>query len=235
MKITFQYILVIASCMALFSCEKDNFEEPKSKLDGRLVYQGQPIGVENYQVPFELYQYGFGRVGAIGSAFAQDGLFSAMLFDGDYKFIVPNGQGPFVWPKTAGGGPDSLSIQLSGSKVMDIDVTPYYMIRNPQITAAGGKVTANFSVEKVITGADARNIDDVTLYINKTQFVSGNENEKIASAGKGGGDIADPNNISLEVGVPAILPTQNYVFARVSIKISGIEDRIFSPLVKVSL
>jgi len=29
-------------------------------------------------------------------------------------------------------------------------------------------------------------------------------------------------------------PTQNYVYARIGVKISGLEDMIFSPLVKIS-
>jgi hypothetical protein len=35
--------------------------------------------------------------------------------------------------------------------------------------------------------------------------------------------------------VPAIVPTQNYVYARVGVKIAGVEDMIFSPVVKVTL
>ncbi|MEJ7676966.1 MAG: DUF3823 domain-containing protein [Segetibacter sp.] len=70
----------------------------------------------------------------IGASFAQDGSFSALLFDGDYKFIIPNGQGPFMWKQTAAGAPDSLAITLRGTQTLDVDVTPFYMIRTPQIT-----------------------------------------------------------------------------------------------------
>jgi hypothetical protein len=71
----------------------------------------------------------------------------------------------------------------------------------------------------------------VSLYVNKTQFVSGADN--IAIKDMVGTDIADPNNISLTVKVPPIVPKQNYVFARIGLKIAGVEDMIFSPVQKI--
>lgn len=233
MKIQFHYIVLIALCAAAASCKKDNYEAPSSTLKGRIVYQGEAIGVERDQVPYELYQYGFGKVGPIGASFAQDGSFSALLFDGDYKFIIPNGQGPFRWKQTATGAPDSLPVTLRGTQTLDVDVTPFYMIRTPQITGGGGNVSATFKVEKIITDANAKDIERVSLYINKTQFVSGGDN--IAITNLASADITDPNNINLSVKVPAIVPTQNYVFGRIGVKIAGVEDMIFSPVQKVQL
>jgi len=230
--IKLQYIALIVLCAVAVSCKKDNYSAPGTKLSGRIVYKGEAIGVENYQVPYELYQFGFGKVGPIGSSFAQDGSYSAILFNGQYKLIIPNGQGPFLWKKTAGGAPDSLAINLQGDQTLDLEVMPYYMLRSPQLAAAGGKVNATFKIEKVITDVNAKDIENVTLYINKTQFVSGADN--IASAGMNGAAIADPNNVALSVTIPTITPTQNYVFARIGLKIAGVEDRIFSPVQKIS-
>lgn len=236
MKIGFQYIVFFALCGTLFSCEKDNYKAPSSTLNGKLVYQGEPIGVERNQVPFQLYQYGFGLVGPIGSSFAQDGSYSAVLFDGDYKFIIPNGQGPFMLKQTSSGAPDSIAISLRGNQTQDIEVMPYYMIRNPQFTVAGGKITATFKVEKIVTDSTmAKNIEKVEFYINKTQFVSRGGDDNIASTDMDGGDIADMSNITLTVDVPAIVPTQNYVFARVGVKIDGVEDRLYSQVQKVQV
>ena len=231
MKIKLHHIVLLFCGISLLSCKKDNYDAPSSTLSGKLVYKGEGFGLEKDQVPFELYQYGFGKVGPIGASFTQEGTYSALLFDGEYKLIIPNGQGPFLWKKTTAGKPDSVVVNLKGSQVLDLEVTPYYMIRSTQITASGGKVNASFNVEKIITDADAKDIENVTLYINKTQFVSGANN--IANAGIAGAAITDPNSISLSVTVPSIAPAQNYVFARVGLKIAGVEDRIFSPLVKV--
>lgn len=233
MRKKFQYILLLACAVTVFSCKKDNYDAPGSSLSGRLTYKGETFGVERNQVPFELYQYGFGKVGPIGQTFAQDGTWSSLLFDGDYKFIVPNGQGPFMWKKTSSGAPDSTAITVRGGQTLDIEVTPYYMIRTPQIAAASGRATATLKLEKIITDAiNGKGIDEVTLYINKTQFVSGGDN--IAAASVAGSAITDLNNISVSVAIPSITPTQNYVFARIGLKISGVEDRIFSPLVKLT-
>jgi hypothetical protein len=108
------------------------------------------------------------------------------------------------------------------------------MIRNSKITGSGTNISANCKIEKIITDSiNAKNIDRITLYINKTQFVSGADN--IASTTILGSGITDPNNISLSLTVPAIVPTQNYVFARIGIKIAGVENLLFSPLQKIQL
>ncbi len=226
------YILSLILITAFFSCKKkDNYDPPTSQLTGALMYKGDSIPVEYIRVPFLLYQDGFGKVGSINETFDQDGVMHALLFDGIYKFIIPNGKGPFLWNKTAAGNPDTLLITVNGNTTKNIEVMPYYMIRNQQITGGGGNVTATFKLEQIITGANAKGIESVTLYINKTQFVSGSDN--IKSTGMSGSSIIDPNNISLTVPIPSITPTQNYVFARIGVKISGVENLLFSPLKKI--
>jgi hypothetical protein len=234
MKRQFLYIALAVFSVAAFSCKKDNYEEPKSNLTGKFHYKGEPIYVQYDQVPFELYQYGFGKVGPINGTITQEGTYSHVLFDGNYKMVVRAGQGPFYWPQT-GGKSDSLSITVNGDTKMDVEVEPYYMIRSPQITkGTGSTVTATFKIEKIIQdAARAKSIETAALFINKTQFVSGNDN--IARTNVAGTAIADPNNVSLSVTVPTISPTQNYVFARIGVKSVGVEDWIFSPVVKISL
>jgi hypothetical protein len=232
MKNCFKYILILTISASFVSCKKDNYAEPGSFLTGKLMYNGDSIQLERNQVPFQLYQYGFGKVGPINGTFEQNGSYSALLFDGNYKLIIPNGQGPFLWKQNAVGDPDSLSITLNGSQTVNLEVTPYYMIRNTHISGSGGTVTATFKIDKIITDSLAKDIERVSLYINKTQFVSGGEN--IALKDMAGSDITDPDNVTLSVSVPALATTQSYVFARVGIKIANVEDMIFSPLEKVS-
>lgn len=235
MKKLCRYIVIPALFLSFYSCKKDNRAAPATFLTGAIMYKGDSINVERNQVPYRLYQYGFGKVGQIGNntTFQQNGSYSQVLFDGDYKLIIPNGQGPFLWKKDANGNPDSLAISLKGNQTVNLEVTPYYMIRNAQISASGGIVTANFKIDKIITDSLAKNIERVSLYINKTQFVSGGDN--IALKDMAGGAITDPNNITLTVTVPPITPTQNYIFARVGVKIANVEDMIFSPLQKIPL
>lgn len=230
----FQYIIVLICVVGLWSCKKDNYDPPSSVLEGRLVYQGEPIHVEFDQVNYEVYQFGFGMVGALPDTyFDQDGSYSLLLFDGEYKLLIPNGQGPFRWKQTASGAPDSLTVNVSGNQTLDLEVTPYYMIRNASLTGGENSVTGSFALEKIITDSDAKDIEYVALYINKTLFVSSADN--IANTTVNGVDIADPNQIELTVDVPSMTPTQNYVFARIGVKIAGVEDMIFSPVEKIQL
>jgi hypothetical protein len=231
MKIKFHHI-IIALLLTATGCKKDNYDAPSATLKGRLTYKGDAVNVEYNQVPFNLYQPGFGKTGAIAGTFGQDGAYSTLLFNGNYKFTIPANQGPFMWKEVSAGKRDTLAITVSGSQTLDIEVTPFYMVRQAQITAAANKVTAVFNIEKIVTDANAKDIERVNLYINKTQFVSGGD--QIASTELAGSAITSLNNISMNVNIPGISPTQNYVFARVGIKISGVEDMIFSPLVKVS-
>lgn len=231
MKIKFHYIFIVGLAFAAISCKKDNYEAPGTTFSGRVVYQGTPINVEHNQVYIELWQSGFGKNGAIGMPVSQDGTFSSLLFNGNYKLTIPNGQGPFMW-KNTGGKPDSVALAITGNQSMDLEVTPYYMVRNTQLTYAGGNVNATFKVEKIITDAlNGKDVERVTLFVNKTQFVSGGDN--ISKTDLVITPTTDWNSVTLTSNVPTISPTQNYVFARVGIKISGIEDMIFSPVTKV--
>lgn len=244
MKIKLHHIIIVALIITLAACKKDNYDAPSSMLSGKIVYKGEAIQVEYNQVPYEVYQPGFGKVGPIGSAsitgasnlaptyFAPEGTYSLMLFDGDYKIVVRPGQGPFLWKQT-GGKVDTVVVSLKGNQTLDLEVTPYYMVRSPQFTVSGRVVSGAFKLEKIITDANAKNIEKVSLYTNKTMFVSKADN--IAVFDSTTNALTDLNDIKLKVTVPAIVPTQNYVFARIGVKIVGVEDMIFSPVVKVTL
>ena len=226
-------ILVIAAGF-LSSCGYDNYDEPGSSFQGRIVYQGEPINVSYNDVFFQLWEPGWQLNYSIDVTIAQDGSFSALLFDSSYKLIIPTAQGPFRNLINSETGSDTILVNLNGSTTnFDIEVEPYYMVRNPQFTATGRNVTGTFRAEKIITDSGARDIERVNLYVGKTQFVDFRTN--VVSTEIGGGDIADPDAISMTVSVPDLTPTQNYVYARIGLKISGVEDMIFSPVQKVDL
>ena len=217
----------------LASCGYDNFDEPGSKLEGKLVYKGEAINVSYNDVTFQLWEPGWQKKGEINVSVNQDGTYGAMLFDANYKLVIPKNQGPFMSLTNTETKSDTILVNLNGSKVMDIEVMPYYMIRTPQFTVSGREVTGTFKVEKIITDANAKNVERVNLYVNKTQFVDFRSN--VASAELAGTSVTAGNTITLKTTVPALTPTQNYVFARIGLKIAGVEDMIFSPVVKVNL
>jgi len=232
MKLQLIIILGVLSSF-LYSCGLDNYDAPGSTLEGRLVYKGEPINVSYNDVTFQLWEPGWQKKAEINVAVDQDGSYSALLFNANYKLIIPSNQGPFRSKTNAESASDTILVNLSGNKVLDIEVEPYYMIRNPLFAVAGRVVTGTFKAEKIISGVNAKNIDEVAIYVNKTMFVDFRSN--VAAATLAGSAITDLNTISLSTSVPTLVPTQTYVFVRIGLKIQGIEDLIFSPIVKVNL
>ena len=225
-------LFCFALSLGLAACETDNFEAPESKLEGNIVYQGEPLHLGYNEVNFQLWEPGWQKKGPIEVPVDQDGSYSALLFDAQYKLVFRPNQGPFRTIQN-GSLSDTVVVKVNGSQNLDIEVMPYYMIRNAQLSGANRTVTANFKLEQIIADANAKNVERVYLYVNKTAFVDRGNN--IANKDLAGGNITDMNNIGLTVNVPAISPAQNYVFARVGLKIAGVEDMLYSPVQKIQI
>ncbi|NML41911.1 DUF3823 domain-containing protein [Chitinophaga sp. G-6-1-13] len=225
------FIIIIVLLAA--SCKKDNYAAPGTSFKGRIICQGEAVNVSQGEVFFELWESGWGKRTPVNVAIAQDGSFSSLLFDGNYQLVLPKGQGPYLTLPDAASHTDTMLLQLKGDRTMDIAVLPYYMIRNAKASANGRQVTTNCKLDKIITDTRAKNVERITLYVNRTQFVDGINN--IATQSINGGDIQDPGNITLQVNVPAVNPAQSSVFVRVGVKIEGVEDMIFSPVIEQKL
>ncbi|WP_026350595.1 DUF3823 domain-containing protein [Dyadobacter beijingensis] len=233
MKIRFHIMPLVALVALLSACEKDNYTEPKSTLSGQVVYKGEPIGVEEGQVRLQLWQPGFGKLAAIDAPISQSGTYSAVLFDGNYKLVFPKNRGPFKTISKDAASKDTLYVSLAGNQKLDVEVTPYYMIRTPQFSGGENKVNVSLKLERILAGTEGKDIERVSLYVNRTDFVSRATN--VAVADMPGADVKDLNAINLSATVPTLSPVQKYVFARVGVKIKDVEDMVFSPVQKVDL
>jgi len=233
MKMKFHLIYTLALSSLFFSCDKDNYTAPKSELAGQIVYKGEPVGVEFAQVRVQLWQPGFGKLAAIDAGVSQDGAYSALLFNGDYKLVFPKGDGPFKTIVKDAAVMDTLFVKVAGNQKLDLEVLPYYMIRNTKFSGGESKVSVSLKLEKIITGVDSKEIERVSLYVNTSQFVSRGVNISVKDVN--GSDIKDLNTISLITTVPALPKAQNYVYARVGVKIRDVEDMVFSTVEKVQL
>jgi len=233
MKIRFQIIYVLVLSILFVSCEKDNFSAPKSILSGNIVYKGEPIGVEYDQLRLQLWQPGFGKLAPIDAPVSQSGSYSAVLFDGNYKLVFPKGRGPFMTIQKDAGAKDTLFVKLTGNQKLDLEVLPYYMIRNAQFNGGESRVSATLKLEKIITDVNAKTIERVSLYVNKTEFADRATN--IAVTNIAGADVKDLNAVNITATVPALTPTQKYVFARVGVKIKDVEDMLFTTVQKIQL
>jgi len=222
-------LLTIALIACDASCKKDNYSPPDTYLKGRIVYEGEPINVAYNDVTFQLWQPGWGKLTPINVTVNQDGSYSALLFKGNYKLVFPDGAGPFIPTKDKDTGNDTIYINLQSNMQMDIDVLPYYMIRNARfsVNTTDSIVSASCSIEKIITDSILeKDIEYVSLYISKTNWVDGRTSINSVTLQKS--EINDINNIELKVKIPSIIPTQHYVFARIGLKIKNVGKMIFS-------
>lgn len=214
--------------LIFFSCKKDNYDPPSVQLTGQLSYNGDPIFVESGQVSFQLQQTNYSTPAPISGSFDQNGKLSMLVFPGNYTLVIPGGQGPFLWTGTSGDGSD---LNVTGNMNFDIPVTPYYLISGLQLNNSGKNVNATFNLTKIVNDANAKNVEYVALYINETQFVSESDNGSIAKTTIN--SVDNLNNINLSVVAPDEF-TQNYVFARVGVKIQNVEDLLYSAVQKIN-
>ncbi|QCR21169.1 DUF3823 domain-containing protein [Pontibacter sp. SGAir0037] len=231
---------ILIFCLGLFaftSCEYDNYDEPNAMFQGRIMYNNQPLNVANGQVNFELWEPGWQLKAPINVILAQEGTYSANLFNANYKLVFRPNQAPFRMKYNTATASDTILVNVNGNTNLDIEVEPYYIINNPQIAKNGDKINATLGLEQIITGVDAKNIERVSLYLNRTQFVDARPNYNLASSTIAGGDIANMGSISLNVDVPEdkIIRPQSFVYARIGVKLVGIEPLIYSPVQQLEL
>lgn len=251
MKMNFIFYILLALVISFTSCKKDNYTEPGSFLTGKLVYNNEPINVEYDQVNLQIWQFGFGKKDYIASAIGQDGSFSSLLFDGNYRLVFAPNQGPFMTKIIGAAEKDTIFLALNGSQILNIDVIPYYMVKDASFTSSAGVISATCKLDKIITDDNAKTVERITLYINKTNIVSGSNyysdpnislkkdvpaasitalNDALIATATANVSAAD-----LTLTMPVFVPTQTYVFARIGLKISGVEKLIFSPITKIIL
>ena len=132
---------------------------------------------------------------------------------------------------------DTIPLVISGNKSMNIEVLPYYMLSNSSFTLGkDSTVAGTCKLQKIITNANAKDIDFVAIYVNRTAIVD--DDNQIASASITGSSITDMTNVKVATKIPTSITgigsgTQTYFFARIGVKISGIEDMLYSPVQQI--
>lgn len=249
MKLTSYLYIAAALLTGLMACKKDNFDPPGSVLKGRIVYNGQPLGVRTPTVnasggtttggvQLELWQYGYQLFTKIPVYVNQDGTFSASLFDGNYKLVRLGGA---PWQNNT----DSIDINLKGSLEIDVPVVPYFTISNASYTfnKADSTITANFTVNNVVAG---RTLEVASLSVGPTQFVD--VVNQVVNRDQG---VAVGTNVSITVSVRpsnytgdsqkqrremlAAMLHKGYSFVRVGAKTTGVGERIYTTVQKIDL
>lgn len=215
------------------ACEYDNYDEPNVTFEGNIAYEGEPIGVSYNDVSLELWEMDWEEQAPVNVSIDQDGSFSALLYNGDYKLVIPAGRGPFRSITNAETQSDTLLVRVDGDTHLDVEVMPYYMVRNHSFTLSGSEIQASVSLEQIITGNDGADIEEVSFYLSKTQYVD--NRTSVAETHIPGHEIESLTNIQLGLTVPEMVPTQDYIFARIGVRISGVQHRLFSEIERIEL
>ncbi|MEN6452829.1 MAG: DUF3823 domain-containing protein, partial [Prolixibacteraceae bacterium] len=160
-KIILYIMLLTIPGAFLPGCGLDNYDAPRSVLTGKVVYNGQNIGVKGTgsTVQLELWQPGYDLYTAIPVYVTQDGSFQTEIFDGDYKLVAKSGTGPWV------SSQDTVEVTVKGATTCEYPVMPFYTISNENFSLNGSILTATFSVTGV---AATQQLERAILVVNKT-------------------------------------------------------------------
>jgi hypothetical protein len=224
MKTKYFLTLVMALCFLLTACEYDNYEEPKSVLSGKIIYNGQPVGVRTNGTQLELWQDGFQLRTSIPVYISHDGSYSASLFDGTYK-LVRKGNSPWLQQST-----DTILVEVKGNTQKDIPVTPYFTVTNENFQFVNNTFTANFVINKIVATA---NVDAVALFIGKSILTDQNQKElRVALTTS---SLVLGANTSITTQLPASLSGLSYVYARIGVKATATGEYSYTQVQKIAL
>lgn len=220
----YKYILLmVIVALAVSSCGLDNYDAPKSKLMGKITYNGETLGLRGTgeAVQLQLYQDGYQLRDNIPVYVRQDGTFEALLFDGQYKLVTRNQNGPWINTR------DTMIVNLKGLTEIEVKVTPYFTISNESVTMSGSTLNTTFTINQIVN--DAR-IDYIMLLVNKTNFVDDVSN--IARL-----DIRDQApgqlNFTIDLSGNNNVSSATSLYGRVGVRTIGADQAIYSDVVKL--
>jgi len=205
-------------------CGFDNYEEPQSKLFGRVTYNGEAIGVRGTgeAVQLQLYQDGYELRNPIPVYVAQDGTFEAVLFDGEYKLVTRDNNGPWLNDR------DTTVVNLRSTANVDIEVTPYFTLSNVSLALNGSSLTASFQINQIVEEADA---DYAMILVSKTAFAD----DVVYIIRE---DLSDPEvgtvlTRTIDLSGNGDFNAGASLFARVGLRPAGKDQAIYSQVVKL--
>ncbi|MFC3199086.1 DUF3823 domain-containing protein [Parapedobacter deserti] len=217
-------LVLLAGVLVVSSCGLDNYDAPESKLYGRVTYNGEPVGVRGTgeAVQLQLYQDGYELRDPIPVYVAQDGSFEATLFNGEYKLVTRDNNGPWV------NNRDTTVVNLNGTANVNIEVTPYFTLSDVSLSLSGSQVNASFRINQIVDDAA---IDRVMLLVSATSFVddvvyiSRLDLNDVETGVNLTGSLDLSGNSNFEAGRPLV--------ARIGVHPAGKDQAIYSQVVRL--
>ena len=221
-------IYIFSVCAILFtSCtEYDNYDAPGSTLTGKVHYQGSQIGLRNSGVGFELWQDGYELSGNIPVYIAQDGTYSATLFNGQYK-LVRKANGPWVNETS-----DTLIVNVNGNTQYDVEVKPHFIVGadSYQINMTSKTIVGTFTVDEIV---GTSNLSNVRMFIGPRIILDNNIRGSYKKAEVSDVTFGQPLSITMDITDDLI--SRGYLNARIGVKAAESEEYIYTQVKKIEL
>lgn len=223
MKIITNIFFSVLCILFASSCGLDNYDEPQSTLEGRVVYNNQPIGVRGTAdaVQVQLYQDGYDKHDPIPVYLTQDGSFKAILFNGQYKLITRSGNGPWL------NSSDTIVVNVNGYTTCELPVTPYFTLSNESFSLNGNVLNGSALVTKVV---GTSSITNALLLVSKTAFVDEGTylaREEISSVSEG------TLSMSLDLTGNEEASSAVALYARIGVKPAESDQFVYTPVVQI--
>ncbi|MGO4911178.1 DUF3823 domain-containing protein [Leeuwenhoekiella sp. W20_SRS_FM14] len=162
--ISLKLCLILALGNGVVSCEYDNFDEPQTTIQGRIVDASgnlvptqQPNGTR-----IRLYDQAFENVQPVAFWGMPDGTYKySRIFSGSYKIIA---NGPF-FPI------DTLLTNIQDIKNLDIEVVPFLKVNDVNVEKKSNAIEVSFSISRT---QEIGKINQIAVFVNTTPFVDSN-------------------------------------------------------------
>lgn len=220
-------ITLILGLFLMTSCELDNFDAPQSQLKGRFVYEGEALQLRGTAYDgdcmMRAYQEGpeYEDQGSIDLFTNSDGEFNSLMYNGFYKLVLRQDRGPWIPRK------DTIEVTIKGSQTLDIQVTPYFLIKDAEIDFQDKVVRVKC---KIVQVAENASLDRAVIYISKTNLVD--NVAKIAE--KSFADLTPGEHVfTFDLNGNGITDDAKFLFARIGVKAREGNDYIFSKVTQL--
>ena len=122
---------------------------------------------------------------------------------------------------------ESVTVNLKGHTEVNLEVTPYFMISNEQLSVTGSAMNASFMINRIVPDAK---ISRVMLLLSKTQFADDVNNLYRQDFS----DVVPGSvNLSADISGNTEIVKAKALFARVGVLANGADQAIYSPVVRL--
>lgn len=220
-------LILILGLFLVTGCELDNFDEPKSEFKGRFVYEGEALQLRGtaYDNDCMMYAYQEGpeyeNRGAINLFVNSDGEFNSLMYDGFYKIVLRQDRGPWIPRK------DTIEVNIKGNQILDVEVTPYFLIKDTKIDFQNKVVKVKCKINQVVETAS---IDRAVIYISKTKLV-----DNVAKIAEKSFTNLNPgeHEFTFDLSDNGVTDAAKFLYARVGVKARQGNDYIFSEVTQL--